>query len=42
MSSELSAAVQRVINQILDPATKQAVQKLVEWIIAELDGKANK
>lgn len=37
----LDSKVQRMINEILDPATRAAVQKLVEYIVAELAKKAN-
>ena len=35
----LSSSVQRTINEILDPATRSSIQKLVEWMVAQLATK---
>ena len=37
----MESSVQHIINQIPDPSTRASVQKLVEWIIAELAKKAD-
>jgi hypothetical protein len=37
----LDSSVQRVINEIMDPATRASVQKLVEWMVAQLATKAD-
>ena len=35
----MDKSTQHLINQIPDPATRGAIQKLVEWMIAELATK---
>lgn len=37
----VDTSIQFIINQIPDPSTRAAVQKLVEWMIAELAKKAD-